>query len=37
VTTWNDPNSSLTFNGAVLTPDCTVSGTVSTSPKFHVQ
>ncbi|MBR8345633.1 activator protein [Burkholderia ambifaria] len=37
VTTWNDPNSSLTFNNAVLTPDCTVGGTVVTSPKFHVQ
>ncbi|RQR88776.1 MULTISPECIES: activator protein [unclassified Burkholderia] len=37
VTTWSDPNSSLTFNNAVLTPDCTVSGTVATSPKFHVQ
>ncbi|KWF25039.1 hypothetical protein [Burkholderia pseudomultivorans] len=37
VTTWSDPNSSLTFNNALLTPDCTVSGTVATSPKFHVQ
>ncbi|WP_269502998.1 activator protein [Burkholderia sp. IMCC1007] len=37
VTTWSDPNSSLTFNNAVLAPDCTVSGTVATSPKFHVQ
>ncbi|AOK14555.1 activator protein [Burkholderia cepacia] len=37
VTTWSDPNSSLTFNNATLTPDCTVGGTVSTSPKFHVQ
>ncbi|MBN3744389.1 MULTISPECIES: activator protein [Burkholderia] len=37
VTAWNDPSSSLTFNNAVLTPDCTVSGTVATSPKFHVQ
>ncbi|AWV02347.1 activator protein [Burkholderia sp. JP2-270] len=37
VTAWNDPNSSLTFNNAALTPNCTVSGTVTTSPKFHVQ
>ncbi|MGU7773437.1 activator protein [Burkholderia sp. MR1-5-21] len=37
VTTWSDPNSSLTFNNAVLTPDCKVSGTVATSPKFRVQ
>ncbi|WP_423367863.1 activator protein [Burkholderia sp. LMG 32019] len=37
VTTWSDPNSSLTFNNATLTPDCTVGGTVATSPKFHVQ
>ncbi|MBN3825748.1 activator protein [Burkholderia sp. Ac-20384] len=34
---WNDQNSSATFNNAVLTPDCTVNGTVMTSPKFHVQ
>ncbi|WP_082722038.1 MULTISPECIES: activator protein [unclassified Burkholderia] len=37
VTEWSNPNSSLTFNNAVLTPDCKVSGTISTSPKFHVQ
>lgn len=37
VTAWSDQNSSLTFNNAVLTPDCTVGGTVLTSPKFHVQ
>ncbi len=37
VTAWSDPNSSLTFNNAALTPNCTVSGTVATSPKFHVQ
>lgn len=37
VTAWNDPNSSLTFTNALLTPDCTVSGTVVSTPKFHVQ
>ncbi|VWC96706.1 PPE-repeat protein [Burkholderia lata] len=37
VTTWSDTNSSLAFNNAALTPDCTVAGTVLTSPKFHVQ
>ncbi|PCE30600.1 activator protein [Burkholderia ubonensis] len=37
VLAWSDPNSSLTFNNAVLTPDCKVNGTLTTSPKFHVQ
>ncbi|KWK13204.1 hypothetical protein [Burkholderia stagnalis] len=37
VATWSDPNSSLTFNNAALTPDCKVSGTLLTSPKLHVQ
>ena len=37
VTAWDDPNSSLTFTNALLTPDCTVSSTVVSSPKFHVQ
>lgn len=37
VTAWSDSNSSLTFDKSALTPDCTVSGTVATSPKFHVQ
>ncbi len=37
VTAWSDANSSLTFNNAALTPNCTVSGTVVTSPSFHVQ
>ena len=37
VMTWSDTNSSLAFNNSVLTPDCTVAGTVLTSPKFHVQ
>ncbi|AJK49957.1 hypothetical protein [Burkholderia plantarii] len=31
------PPSSLTFNGATLTPNCTVSGIVTTSPAFSVQ
>ncbi|KVV54892.1 activator protein [Burkholderia cepacia] len=34
---WSDPDSRLTLNNAVLTPDCTVSGWIMTSPKFHVQ
>ncbi|KVT72081.1 activator protein [Burkholderia ubonensis] len=37
VLAWSDTNSSLTFNNAVLTPDCKVNGTLTTSPKFHVQ
>ncbi|WP_407973196.1 activator protein (plasmid) [Burkholderia pyrrocinia] len=37
VTAWNNPNSSLTFNDAVLTPDCKVNGTAATSPKFSIQ
>ncbi|NIE84182.1 MULTISPECIES: hypothetical protein [unclassified Burkholderia] len=37
VTTWNNGGSSLTFNNAVLTPNCSVSGTVTTSPKLLVQ
>ncbi|MDN7751223.1 hypothetical protein [Burkholderia gladioli] len=37
VTAWNDSASSLTFQNAVLTPNCTVTGTINTSPKFHVQ
>ncbi|RQR60661.1 activator protein [Burkholderia sp. Bp9126] len=37
VAAWNDPNSTLTFNNAPLSPDCKVSGTLATSPKFHVQ
>ncbi|MDW9229652.1 hypothetical protein C7S15_6149 [Burkholderia cepacia] len=36
-TTWSDPDSRLTLNNAVLTPDCTVNGWIMTSPKFHVQ
>ena len=34
---WNDQNSSTAFNNTVLTPDCSVNGTVMTSPNFHVQ
>ncbi|WP_423393741.1 hypothetical protein [Burkholderia sp. LMG 21824] len=30
-------NCMATFNHAVLTPDCTVNGTVIMSPKSHVQ
>ncbi|MEK6350138.1 MAG: hypothetical protein V4764_21830 [Burkholderia sp.] len=37
VTVWNNTASSLTFNNAVLTPNCTVTGTVATSPAFNVQ
>ncbi|AOJ09060.1 activator protein [Burkholderia mayonis] len=37
VTSWNDVNSSITFSNAVLAPDCKVTGTVVTSPKFRVQ
>lgn len=37
VTSWTDANSSLTFSNAALAPDCKVTGTVVTSPKFHVQ
>ncbi|WP_185735803.1 activator protein [Burkholderia cepacia] len=36
-TAWSDPDSRVTLNNAVLTPDCTVSGWLATSPKFHVQ
>ncbi len=36
-TTWNDKASSLAFNNAVLTPNCTINGTLTTSPAFHVQ
>ncbi|KVA53918.1 activator protein [Burkholderia cepacia] len=36
-TAWSDPDSRLTLNNAVLTPDCTVNGWIMTSPKFHVQ
>ncbi|MEN2472628.1 MULTISPECIES: activator protein [Burkholderia] len=35
--TWSDPNSSLTFDNAPLTPDCALDGRVVTSPRFHVQ
>lgn len=37
VTTWNNAESSLTFTNAPMAPDCTVSGTVYSSPKFTVQ
>ncbi len=35
-TTWDNVASSLTFTNASMKPDCTVSGTVYSSPKFKV-
>ncbi|WP_186192256.1 hypothetical protein [Burkholderia gladioli] len=37
VTAWNNAGSSLTFNNAILTPNCSVTGTVVTSPLLSVQ
>ncbi|WP_175924309.1 activator protein [Burkholderia latens] len=37
VTAWSNSDSSLTFNDAVLSPDCKVSGTSKTSPAFRFQ
>jgi hypothetical protein len=36
-TTWTDATSALAFNNSVLTPNCTVNGSLTTSPAFHVQ
>ncbi|MBZ5794925.1 activator protein [Burkholderia contaminans] len=37
VATWNDSNSSLTFNDNDWAPDCRLLGTFTASPKLHVQ
>ncbi|WP_176040566.1 activator protein [Burkholderia stabilis] len=34
---WTDSNSSMTFNNAAWAPDCTLAGTLLTSPKLHAQ
>ncbi|MBN3730476.1 MULTISPECIES: activator protein [Burkholderia] len=37
VSSWDDSNSSMTFNNAEWKPDCTLAGRTVTAPKFHVQ